>query len=629
MPETTDYGLPQVMPQSTAAQFDARATPAEFGAPIGQALSSVGSDLFHIARMEKRYADSEAASSVHTNLGSWTQNKLLNPDSGILTTPPKNRDDMHAATQQALSDFDAESDRQLSGLKNDHQRAMALRFVASQRVELEGHLLRYEKQNGDRFSLQDMKAGVTNLQRDAALFRDTPKQVDDGSQINRIDANIAEQHRRISETGTHLGWSTEQIELAQAQASSATHTAVMQSMLGDIHGGNEDARAARSYLDKYGSEMSPQAREHFETAIETATTRQTAMSMASGILYDDKGNFRSDSDIYVALSSKEMMDAELKNPKLGDNIRSVVRQHLADHKAATEAVRNQNFDIASQIIQSGGGDMTRLPPAMDAALRQDPKQYEALQKMADYQMKRTEPPRDSETFIALKHAILSGGTMTVHTQASTFPPKAAGVEDVPVSQVDMRQYFADVNPAQRAELLELQAKARGEMTRGDNSGESISRMFDTSLFNAGINKPPMFKSGGEINPDAKPYVELQRQFYQEIEANGGINKVGTVGARQILDRLTKEQVIKTASGEQKFRAFELPGQGYALHIQDVPADHASAIRREASARGMTLTNDQVVEWYNANKASGDARKSSGASKSPYQDTMTSVPFTMH
>lgn len=546
----------------------------QFGASIGQALDQVGKEVGQYALREQRYMDAENVADKRTQVSIKRINSLKDPNTGLLNQNITDPDQLHAAADKSISDFDEHISTVSQGLTNDRQRAAFDKAMREERFSMQSAVRDWEYQQGNTIAKSKMVNGVKVMQANASQFYGQPTvDPESGKPVNPVEQSISQQKELIATTADHLHWTPEQTQVAQAQAANDTHVGVLQSML--VPG--KPAQAAADYFNKVKGDMFPQDQDRFGRAVETAELQQKSGAISHELMYDQDGRPRSTADVMNAMAQDSRLTGDAR---LADEVERQVGRSMRLKNAAQAEVQSNTFDKVWNGLPSVGGDLTQVPPDVMQSL--SPAHQEQLQKYAKQIQENKFAPDNSDAYYALRSKAVN-------------PEGSAQFRDE-----DLRQYRSQLSPKDYADVVNLQMELRGKapgQTKGINAVSTKEEIVKPAI--KGLN-----------DEDAN---DFRRKLDMAVDANGGMEKVGTVGLQKIVDKLTIDTATQVprsivnpmrwfgdanTSGTQPF--FKTIPKGYAFGAADIPPEAMAAQRQKAQARGITNpSNQQLIDAYNA------------------------------
>lgn len=554
---------PQVGP---SAGISPSYTAGQFGASIGQAVDQAGKEMGQYALREQRYMDAENVADKRTQVSISRINSLKDPNTGLLNQNITDPDQLHQAADKSIADFDQKISEASQGLTNDRQRAAFDKAMREERFAMTGAVRGWEYQQSNTIAKSKMVNGVKVMQANAAQFYSQPTvDPDTGKPANPVEQSIVQQKQMIADAGEHLHWQPEQIQIAQAQAVNDTHVGVLQSML--VPG--KPSQVAADYFEKVKGDMFPQDQDRYGRAVESAQLQQKSGAIAHELMYDQDGRPRTTADVLNTMSSDQRL---VGDAKLADEVERQVGRSMRLKKAAQEEVQSNTFDQVWNALPSMGGDLTQVSPDVVQSL--SPAHQEQLQKYSKQIQENKFSPDNSDTFYALRSMAVDP------TGADKFKGE------------DLRQYKASVSPKNYADLVNLQMEMRGK-TPGQSRGLNVVSTKEEIM-------KPIISGLSETEAN-----DFRRRVDQQVEANGGMEKVGTAGLQKVVDKLTMDTAVTTPgriygtnTTMQPF--FKTIPKGYAFGVSQIPQDQLSAQRAKAQARGITAPSDQqLTDAYNA------------------------------
>lgn len=644
MADVPTYDSPRVAPQVSQPGHLAGISTDVFGESIGHAISNIGGAIGDYARRENRFADEMKANDVAAQAMDWKQQALLHPQNGLLNQGFNDTDKLQSASDKILSSFSEQSSKWMDGLQNDRQREMAQRHINAIHSSLEGAIYGYEKQQGDRIVVSKTSNQLKILQQDAANFYndlappgdETPPHVDPdnpeatvapaviAATKDMVTSSLERQHQLINDAAQHLGWTNEQRDEAIAQSDSKTHVNVINSMLTNAASGKMDADKISAYFDKNQEAIFPQERKSLAAAIEGASLNQNAGAISSEILYDKKTHqLRPIADINEDLASNPRL---MKNDRLAEKVDGQIGRTLRLHKAAVDETHTNTYNSLWNSLPDIGGDMTRIPTQVLQSL--PPHMQEQLYKQASQIQNGRLPPSGTDVYYSLRKAAANPDETMPITEPIFPGSKMTKTTMVSFKDLDLSRYRADMSAGNYETMIDEQTKQVGKATPGAgiNVGSSTEQLVKSALFNAGIVDPPIFDKNGSPNPDAVPAVEFRRLVDEGIAVDGGEHKIGTSGVMKVIKNITADTLIRKAGQpDQHVMKFQLIPKGGVLSVNSIPDSDRQEIIREAGRRGITLTPEQQVQWYNDRLMLPAKTEEKKPASSSVYDVMFSTP----
>jgi hypothetical protein len=207
-----DQGLPDV-------NRGPQVSPQDFGSDIAQGLSVASRVVANQAFKEIEEGDRVAVTAAETQLSSWMNDRLFNPDTGILNRKGKDAFNLPAT-------FGPEYDKkaqEIAATLSGPRQARAFEAIRGRRqVDFDETLNRHESAQRMEYYDSESSAAIEDSVRSAGNLFNDPRKI--ASELKRQEQVINDQARRN-------GWSEEERTHAIENYKSKTHVEVIDRML--------------------------------------------------------------------------------------------------------------------------------------------------------------------------------------------------------------------------------------------------------------------------------------------------------------------------------------------------------------------------------------------------------------
>lgn len=274
MPRVPAYDGQTVMPQAVPQAFQRnQATPADYGAQIGEALAQGGRTVANAAeRINTRASEmkrEDDALKVEAAFAGWSDRErafLHDPERGLYTRRGANA---LTSYDDAMKWWEAEAKSTIEGLENPNQQRLMQSMLARRRdASLDG-VARHTARERQTAMGEAWNARQRSIEQDAAAAFN-----DDG----RVNALLAEADAGTVFWGQRQGLPAEVIDLNRRTSRSNIRSTVVERMA------ESDPLAAKAYLDKYRDEIDGATQTRLDRALRAGVTQRTAQQAVSRVL---------------------------------------------------------------------------------------------------------------------------------------------------------------------------------------------------------------------------------------------------------------------------------------------------------------------------------------------------------
>ncbi len=600
MPETPTNPLnsegPQVQP---SAGFTPNVSPDAFGAGIGRAVEGFAGEVQQFAMREQRYHDQENVQGLSSNIEMHRLRLLQDPQTGLTSQNFSDPEELHKATDKARSDFEEAIAKEEGGATNDRQRALLSRTIKAQRFDFNRQLDGYAIGQQRRISARQLTTGLELAKVNASssvgappidgqtydYLGEKPPPVGNAPPAADRSEQIIQQHmEQIRTVMGHEGASADDITVAQARATSELRTATMQSLLAP----GQDAMRAKTYFEAHQADIFPQERDVLGKAVDAAALQQQTGAIAHELLYDPKsGQPRSQADVLDAMASDKRL---LNDEKLANAVESQVGRSFRLQKAARTESQTETYDRLWNAMGQVGGDVNAFPQDVFQSL--PPEKQKSLMEYGKQIQENRFTPDKSDTFYVMLPELL---------RAKADPNGAA---DAPALLQKIQDQRADLSPGDYGKLMDNWAEVAGKATPAQTKQPHGLNVVST--------KEEIMKETikGLSSEDA---IDFRRKVDQAVDADGGMEKVGTAGLQKITDKLTLDTVKRSPRGwynparwvgdaedTEHMPAFKQLPKGYAFDAHQIPPEARAHVVDLLKARGVVNPSEkQILINYNA------------------------------
>lgn len=306
-----------------------------------QATQQLGEKIFRIAEKRSAEADTLRAEDAFNQL----REKQLNLSIGDDGFTKKRGAD--AVNVPIFDDYQKRFDQDVKeitdGLANNRQRELFKRRSDVAGLQFKQDVINHVSQEQEEYSKGVYQGTIAVESRNAVERYRDPAGV--ALSIQRIDAAISQEAERN-------GWSPDVTQATKMKAASTVNRNVVERMLA-----NDDDISATNYYKSVKKSISGDDAIAVEAALEVGSTRGEAQRQADRIMSKSEG------DMTLALESVRA----IKNPKVRERATSLVRDAIAENKAAEKDRDNQAFIHAFKMVDSTG-DVESIPPDVQVQL---------------------------------------------------------------------------------------------------------------------------------------------------------------------------------------------------------------------------------------------------------------------
>ena len=274
MPRVPAYPGQTVMPQAVPQPFQRiQASPADFGAQIGDAIAQGGMRLANVAdRLAGRAIEmkrEDDAIKVEQAFAGWSDRErsfLNDPERGLYTRRGANA---LGAYDEATKWWDESAKSTVEGLENPNQQRLMQSMLARRRDAALDGVARHVARERQTAMGETWNARLRSIEQDAAAsFNDEGK----------INALLQEADSGTVFWGQRQGQSQEVLDLARRTARSSIRSAVVERLA------ESDPIAAKTYLDKHREEIDGVTQYRLDRALRSGVTQRTAQNAVNAVM---------------------------------------------------------------------------------------------------------------------------------------------------------------------------------------------------------------------------------------------------------------------------------------------------------------------------------------------------------
>lgn len=311
--------------------YDVRPTPrpgramASYEGGRGAALATIGTGLMEYGEEKQREQDAAAVFALRRQLDDWERATIFDPEKGAINQTGSNA---FGIGERVLKDYDTFSGKLAQGVSNERQRQAFQQLSVSRRAQIGDWAAKHEVKQRDVYEVGEYQADLSSMRDRAALFPD------------KAPTETALMQQRIIGFGRAKGMSEEQIKSEITANTSATHRAVIASL---VNGGRLDD--AKKYLDANKTGMQAQDLLAAEGGMRELLSRGKAQAAADDVMA--RG--------LTATQALEEVRAKFAgDPHARDAAVTQVKTMFAERDAIVAREQRLAGDEAWKIITNGG-----------------------------------------------------------------------------------------------------------------------------------------------------------------------------------------------------------------------------------------------------------------------------------
>lgn len=530
----------------------------ESSAQVSEAARQVLNTGFKMAADEKQKADQVRVTEATDQTLQLKNRMFWDPKNGVMSKKGK---DAFGASETYLAEFDKQSAEIENSLSNSAQKAAYAEVKRRNRLELQTEIEKYSFLEGQKYQGEVAEAGLISHRDDAVL---------NYAQPGKVQSSIENQKTIIAQQAIREGRSPEWVKLKTEEASSKTHSSVIQRMLST---GND--QMADKYFQEHKGEIDGGDIANVEKALEEGTLR---------------GNAQRETDKIVA-STKTLQQAleetrKIEDPKLRDETNSRVKTYYAEKKMAENDAKEDAYINATNIIEKTK-NFDNVPPHL--LTNMSPSERTSLRTYADNLREGKKPVTDWGEYYNFKSMASAPQTQNKFMQTN------------------LMEYRNQLGDTEFKELINLQT----QMRNGDTSAQKTIDGYRTdavivndALTSAGFDPSP--KPGTD---EAKSVARFRRMVDEKIARQQAATgkKATNQEIQSIVDTMMVEGI--TEKGwfmDSRKRLFELePGESIEIGQEDIPPSEQAKIKQALQKRGLPVTSENMVKLFKAKVSNGN------------------------
>lgn len=515
-----------------------------------RATQDATSQMFEIARAEKKKADDVATQDAWVRLNQAKTKLFWDPKDGAMT---KKGQDAFGVVDTYGAEFDKQADEIEKTLYNDDQKAMFSQMRSRERLEFDGQLQKHTFNEAQTFADETTVSGIATSRNEAVLNYQDPV---------AIQKSLNMQTSFIMSNAERKGLPPEMAQMQVQEANSKTHSAVLERMLT-----NGQDLAAQQYFETNKDQFVGEDVVRVEKSLEEGSLRGESQRQSDAIM--SKG---------LGLMGAVNEAKNIEDPKVRD---ATVERIKSDYALKEQAKRQweENLMTKSGNIIDKTGTTDSIPPNEWQAL--SPSQKESLKSYARHKREGTQPETKWSEYYDLK------------TMASAAPTRDAFLK------INMMEYRGQMADAEFKELVSLQTDLR----KGSKSAESQLDGYRTdqvivndSLRAAGFDPSPKAgKSDLQATSRFRRLVDEQIIVYQ--------NQTGKKADNNQVQNIVDNLMVKVVTDRgylwnTEKRAFQLGSEdSVEIKFNDIPKAERAKIEQVLRARNIKASEDKIIEIY--------------------------------
>ncbi len=330
MPRVRDIPVitdPSVALRPLAAPQLPGASPADFGAGLGQALRAGAGALQQVAIEQINRRNAAAVQGTDADLALWEDSNVENGESGALA---RRGEQARGVATTTLQEFDAEVGRVRSGLESESQRLAFDSLAARRREAIASRLRNHEMREADRTDQEKTAAAVAASTTFAGNNATDPE---------RVQLELARIEGAIRSRGQRTGEAKEVTTQKVAEATTAAHLAVINRLLApDV----SEPEMARAYYDKVKAMLTGVNHETLAENVQQGDLRKKTQEEATRILGTHS------TDLTAALEAAR----KITDPALQERVVAEVKLRFSEQDQARRVTESRSFDRASDRLEA-------------------------------------------------------------------------------------------------------------------------------------------------------------------------------------------------------------------------------------------------------------------------------------
>lgn len=531
MPQVPSYNDFQAAPAALPGVRVADVQPGNTALQVGQTLDQVGAQATDAAVRLQERANADSIFKAEADL----KDQYLQFEQGVRQ---RRGTQAWGVTNDASQWWDKNTKTISDNLQNDAQRNIFMHSAANLRSSSLTSISQYENEQQHQSVEDSAKASITGSINIAAA--------------NPTDPTILAQSKsdvlkRVQVMSQINGWTPERYQAEQGNALTDFHKQVIQAQI------DTAPDAARAYYDANKDQINGMDRDVIDKQIRVGTIRQV-------------GQQASDTIMGEGLSESQAL-AKARQGFTGEQQDEVVRR-VKERYADIDMTRERGqTDAADQAWQIWSKNKTLSDVPTSVLNGMDGRMRDALEKEDAAHASGADVRTDWSKFYDLRQ------------MAATAPGQFAGT--------DIRQFFPDLNPAQREQLIDLQNQVKGAGSSDVQTlNEQLSRAHELLKWSASDGQKK-----GQFDSAALTEIDAAQK------ANGG-RKLTYDDRQKIVDRM---MVTGSYPGGNWFSAdhfYSVSGtEKEAQFAPKIPDDEKAKITAALTRAKQPVTDDAVMRLY--------------------------------
>lgn len=250
MPDVPVYGGRQVKPQGLP-NLRERSESINLGG-ISQGITAVRDTYLQVAAQEAARADEIAVQGAETKLSQWINDRLFNPETGVIKTRGKNT---FGLSPELVPEFEKYADEVGATMTSDRQKRAYQSIRDTRRLNFQEILDKHEASEREKFYDDETNATILDSVNSAGNFFNDPK---------LIQQELHRQEKALRQMGIRKGWSEQELVTEIQSNRSNTHLEVLDRMIALRQDGK-----ARNYLNEVRDQMDGDDVTTVERALQT------------------------------------------------------------------------------------------------------------------------------------------------------------------------------------------------------------------------------------------------------------------------------------------------------------------------------------------------------------------------
>ncbi len=559
MPTVKSYQRTQELQPLRVPRDSAALTPESAGAGIGGQIAKIGLQLYEDELLRQ---DQVAVIEAERKLSQWELKRLYDPKNGALTQRGKDAfglpDAIDAEYAQVVGDID-------KSLSTERQRVTFSRAALARRADINKTLTVHvfnEVRKHDDIETENFLSNA----RQAAIANSGDPQ--------RVNTEIERQSAAVADYAVRNGLGGEYVKQKTAQVRSDTHVGVVDRLLA-----NGMDMQANNYVEAHRAEFAGDDIAKVEKWVEDGSLRGEAQRTSDDILrhYATEKDARSEAQ-------------KLKEPKLRDEVTTRIGIEFEKRRQIDAQEREEITRQSAEIIDRTG-TVDKIPPAMwdrlnlneRAGLKAYARSIESGEKIkTDY--------RKYYEFV---------------TEASTPELQAKFMQ---------RNLMADARPYLANDDFKYIVGVQAALRKGDDKAADkllINERMQTQIVNdamvqIGLDPTPTDKTLETMRNKSLNFRRIVRERVRSHEMRTG-KPATDVEVQKIVDDMVVHGKVP-GSGyffDDRKHEYELkPGERLIVKAKDIPQSDRSQIEAALRNNGRVVTEEAVVELYNAKLNAG-------------------------